>query len=173
MKKIIFFIVLQTLFFECVFSQKPTIQTNSNNSLYPKLIVGIVIDQMRYDYIYKYWSKYGNDGFKRLVNEGYSCNNTNFNYIPTYTSPGHASIYTGTTPAVHGIIGNDWYDREVASRVYCVKDKSQKTIGTINEKDSSGSMSPHRMLTTTITDELKLSNNKKSKVIGISLPIIP
>ncbi len=168
MKKIIFFIAFQTILFECCFSQKAPIPNNSN-SLSPKLVIGIVIDQMRYDYIYKYWSKYGNGGFKRLVNEGYSCKNTNFNYVPTYTGPGHASIYTGTTPSIHGIVGNDWYDREVASRVYCVKDKSQKTIGTLNEKDSSGSMSPHRMLTTTITDELRLSNNKKSKVIGISL----
>src|ERR1043165_8052124 len=85
----------------------------------PKLVVGIVIDQMRYDYIYRYWDKFGNDGFKKLVNEGFFCKNTNYNYVPTYTGPGHASIYTGTTPAVHGIIANDWYKRSRMGKVYC------------------------------------------------------
>src|SRR5689334_13790337 len=76
----------------------------------PQLVVGIVIDQMQYDYIYRFWAKYRDDGFKRLVNEGFSCKNTHHNYVPTYTAPGHASIYTGTTPSVHGIIANEWYD---------------------------------------------------------------
>src|SRR5690349_11337768 len=76
----------------------------------PKLVVGIVIDQMRYDYIYRFWDKYSEKGFKRLVNEGFFCRNTNYNYVPTYTAPGHAAIYTGTTPAVNGIVGNDWFD---------------------------------------------------------------
>src|SRR3954471_9006738 len=85
----------------------------------PKLVVGIVVDQMRYDYIYRYWDKFGNDGFKRLVNEGFFCRNTNYNYVPTYTGPGHTSIYTGTTPAVHGIIANDWYDKKTGKNMYC------------------------------------------------------
>ena len=86
----------------------------------PKLVVGIVVDQMRFDYINRYWNDYGDDGFKRLISEGYNCTNTHFNYIPTYTGPGHASIYTGATPSTHGIISNYWYDRELEEYGYCV-----------------------------------------------------
>ena len=64
----------------------------------PKLVVGIVVDQMRYDYLYRYWNKYGSGGFRRLLGEGFSYENAHYNYVPTYTGPGHASIYTGTTP---------------------------------------------------------------------------
>lgn len=131
----------------------------------PKLVVGIVVDQMRYDYIYRYWSKFGNDGFKRLVNEGFFCRNTHYNYVPTYTGPGHASIYTGTTPEVHGIIANDWYTIESRKETYCTEDGSVRTVGA----KSSGHMSPKNMLATSVADELRLSNGKRSKVIGIAL----
>ncbi len=132
----------------------------------PKLVVGIVIDQMRYDYIYRFWDKYGNDGFKKLVNEGYFCKNTNYNYVPTYTAPGHASIYTGTTPAVHGIIANDWFNRVTGRTMYCAEDNNVNPLGTMAKE---GKRSPVNMLTSTITDELHISTNMKSKVIGIAL----
>ncbi|NND10045.1 MAG: alkaline phosphatase family protein, partial [Flavobacteriaceae bacterium] len=77
----------------------------------PKLVVGIVVDQMRYDYLTRFENKYGDRGFNRLIAEGYNCKNHHFNYVPTYTAPGHASIYTGTTPRYHGIISNSWYDK--------------------------------------------------------------
>ena len=67
----------------------------------PKLVVGLVIDQMRWDYLYYYYDKYRNDGLKRMLREGYSCENTMINYIPSVTAIGHASIYTGTVPALH------------------------------------------------------------------------
>ncbi|HEX8516067.1 MAG TPA: alkaline phosphatase PafA [Bacteroidia bacterium] len=132
----------------------------------PKLVVGIVVDQMRYDYIYRYWNKFGTDGFKRLVNEGYFCRNTNFNYVPTYTGPGHASVYTGTTPSVHGIIANDWYDKKTGRNLYCAEDNSVSGVGTTANE---GKRSPVNNLSTTITDELRISSNMKSKVIGIAL----
>ncbi|MEW6469560.1 MAG: alkaline phosphatase PafA [Bacteroidota bacterium] len=132
----------------------------------PKLVVGIVVDQMRVDYIYKYWSKYGNEGFKRLLNEGFNCKNTHYNYVPTYTGPGHASIYTGTTPAYHGIVSNEWYDREKNKTVYCAQDDNISAVG---GSAKAGSMSPKNMLSTTFCDQLKLSNNQQSKVIGIAL----
>jgi len=132
----------------------------------PKLIVGIVVDQMRYDYISRYWSKFGDNGFKRLVTEGYFCKNTNYNYVPTYTAPGHASIYTGTTPSSHGIIANNWYDRESNTMVYCVDDKSVNALG---GDTKAGQMSPRKLLNTTIGDQLNLSDNFQSKVIGIAL----
>lgn len=85
----------------------------------PKLVVGIVVDQMRYDYLTRFWSQYGEGGFKRLVNDGFNCKNNHFNYAPTVTAAGHASVYTGTTPSNHGIIGNDWYDKFADEMVYC------------------------------------------------------
>jgi len=143
---------------------KPASAINSNAK--PKLVVGIVIDQMRYDYIYRFWDKFGNDGFKKLVNEGFFCRNTNYNYVPTYTGPGHTSIYTGTTPAVHGIIANDWYDKTSGKDIYCAQDNTVSGVGTTAPE---GKRSPVNMLTTTITDELRISSNMKSKVIGVAL----
>lgn len=131
----------------------------------PKLVVGIVIDQMRYDYIDRYWNKFGNHGFKRLVNEGFFCKNTNYNYVPTITAPGHASIYTGATPSVHGIVANDWVDKETKGNVYCVYDHSVNSVGTAN---SSGKMSPKNLISSTIGEELKKASIH-SKVIGIAL----
>ena len=132
----------------------------------PKLVVGIVVDQMRYDYIEKYWNKFGNDGFKRLVNEGFSCKNTNYNYVPTFTGPGHASIYTGVTPSVNGIVGNEWIDTATKKRVYCVADITARSIG---NNSPAGRMSPKNLFSSTITDELMKATNRRSKVIAISL----
>ncbi len=132
----------------------------------PKLVVGIVVDQMRYDFLYRYWDKYSENGFKKLVQQGYNCRNTHYNYTPTYTGPGHASIYTGATPAVHGIVGNDWYICETSSATYCTDDATVKSVG---NQSVAGQMSPRLLLTTTIADELKLATNQKSKVIGVCL----
>ncbi|WP_296622284.1 alkaline phosphatase PafA [Marivirga sp.] len=132
----------------------------------PKLVVGIVIDQLRHDYFERYADNFGEDGFKRLISEGFYNHNTHYNYIPTFTGPGHASIYTGTTPANHGIIANNWYDKNIKTSVYCAEDASVYTIGSTSE---AGLMSPHRMLSSTITDELGLATNFKSKVVGISI----
>ncbi len=132
----------------------------------PKLVIGIVVDQMRYDYLTRYWDKYGERGFKKLVNEGFNCQNANYNYMPTYTGPGHASIYTGTTPENHGIIANNWYNKSLNTYTYCTEDSIVKTIGSAT---LSGKMSPQNLLSTTITDELKLATNNRGKVIGISI----
>lgn len=132
----------------------------------PRLVIGIVIDQMRFDYVYRYWDKLGNDGFKRLLSEGYQCRNTNFNYMPTYTGPGHASIYTGTTPAVHGIVANDWPERESGQSVYCVEDQKAKPVGAESDE---GKRSPNRLLSTTIGAQLHIGSNHGSKVFGIAL----
>src|SRR5882757_166820 len=95
----------------------------------PKLVVGIVVDQMRNDYIYRYWERYGNGGFKRLVNNGYHFKNAHYNYVPTYTGPGHCSIYTGATPRSHGIIGNDWFVKTNSTTTYCVLDTNELSVG--------------------------------------------
>lgn len=132
----------------------------------PKLVVGIVVDQMRYDYLTRFWNHYGEGGFKRLVGKGFNCKNHHFNYAPTSTGPGHASVYSGTTPAIHGIIGNHWYDKVQDEEVYCASDDSQISVGSSSD---AGKMSPHRMLTTTITDQLRLHTQKRGKVIAVAL----
>lgn len=132
----------------------------------PKLVVGIVVDQMRYDYLYRYWSKYGEGGFKRFMQQGFNYKNTHYNYVPTSTAPGHASIYTGTTPGGHGIIGNNWYVRETGKTIYCTDDPRVNGVGTTS---GAGKMSPANMVATTITDELKLATNQQAKVIGVCI----
>ncbi|MEA1847294.1 alkaline phosphatase PafA [Chryseobacterium sp. MHB01] len=133
----------------------------------PKLVVGLVVDQMRWDYLYRYYNKYGNDGFKRLLNTGYSLNNVHIPYIPTVTALGHTCIYTGSVPAIHGIAGNDWTDKETGKNVYCTTDESVTPVGTTNTKV--GSHSPKNLWSTTISDELRMATNFQGKVIGVSL----
>lgn len=139
-------------------------QNNTTNK--PKLVVGIVIDQMRYDYLTRFDSKYGNNGFKRIINGGFSLENAHFNYIPTYTAVGHASVYTGTTPVNHGIIGNNWFDKYLGKSIYCVDDTNFTTVGNTSE---AGKKSPYRMVTTTLTDQLRLAQNMQNKTIGIAI----
>lgn len=133
----------------------------------PKLVVGIVVDQMRYDYLYRYWDKYSSGGFKRLITQGFNCRNNHYPYAFTETGPGHATIYTGTTPSVHGIVGNMWYDKFQERMVYCAEDKSVFAVGAPN--NSALQMSPRNLLVTTLGDELKLATNHRSKVIGVAL----
>ena len=132
----------------------------------PKLVVGIIIDQMRYDYLTRFYDQFDEGGFKRMVEEGFNCKNNHFNYAPTSTGPGHTSVYTGTTPATHGIIGNNWYDKENDVMVYCASDDSYASVGTTSD---AGQMSPHRMTVTTITDELRLNTEMRGKTIAIAL----
>ena len=130
-------------------------------------MIGLVIDQMRWDYLYRYYDRYAADGgFKRLLKNGFTCENTYIPYAPSVTACGHASIYTGSVPAVNGITGNAWVDRLTGNYVYCVDDKSVKTVGSTSQ---AGLMSPKNLLTTTISDELRLATNFRSKVIGIAL----
>ena len=146
-----------------LFAQKKTV-TNTQLER-PKLVVGIVVDQMRWDYLYRYYNKYENGGFKRLLKDGFSCENTMINYIPTVTAIGHTSIFTGSVPSLHGIAGNNWIDKTGKS-IYCTDDS---TVSTIGAKGDAGKMSPRKLLATTITDELRLATNFQSKVVGVSL----
>jgi predicted AlkP superfamily pyrophosphatase or phosphodiesterase len=174
MKKLIIFLFISLTFTQCI-SVKSTIEkstTSTNESgkkelkqNNPKLIVGIVVDQMRFDYLIKFYDKYGEGGFKRLMNEGFNLKNVHYNFIPTYTAVGHASIFTGTTPVNHGIISNNWYDKYEKKSIYCVDDDRYKTVGA----NSGGNKSPYRMLTTTIADQLRLAQNMKGKSIGIAI----
>ncbi|QIG88835.1 alkaline phosphatase family protein [Chryseobacterium sp. POL2] len=133
----------------------------------PKLVVGLVIDQMRWDYLYRYYDKFQVDGFKRMLQQGYSFNNVMIPYLPTVTAIGHTSIYTGSVPSIHGIAGNDWTDKETGKSVYCTTDTAYKGVGTTSEKI--GAHSPRNLWSTTITDQLGIATNFKSKVVGVSL----
>ena len=132
----------------------------------PKLVVGIVVDQMRWDYFYRYYDRYTEGGFKRLLNEGFSCENTFINYLPSYTAVGHTVIFTGSVPAIDGIVGNDWIDQLTGKNWYCTEDTSVQTVGAAGK---AGQMSPNNMLVSTITDELRLATNFHSRVVGVSL----
>lgn len=132
----------------------------------PKVVVCLVVDQMRWDYLYRFNDRYGDGGFKRLLKDGFSCDQTLISYAPTITGCGHASIFTGATPAVHGIVGNDWPDFEKGYSVNCVGDENVSPVGTDSK---SGKASPRNLLTTTVGDELKIATNFRSKVIGISI----
>lgn len=132
----------------------------------PKLVVGVVVDQMRYDYLTRFWDKFGDEGFKKLVSEGFNFRNNHFNYIPTYTGPGHASVYSGGAPESHGIISNNWYNKFEEQWIYCVSDPSVESVGT---KSDAGKMSPHRMITTSVADENRLHTQMRGKTIGIAL----
>ena len=132
----------------------------------PKLVVGIVVDQMRWDYLYRYYDRYGKDGFRRLLNEGYSCEQTYISHLPSYTAVGHTTIFTGSVPSIDGITGNDWVDQATGASVYCVSDS---TVSPVGGSSPAGNMSPRNLLATTITDELMLATNFRSRVVGVSL----
>lgn len=146
------------------FSSLAQKQTTKNGKT--KLVVGIVVDQMRYEYLTRFQDRYGEGGFMRMANDGFNCKNNHYNYVPTYTGPGHASIYTGSTPKYHGVISNSWYDKEIKKSVYCAGDDSVTSVGTESDE---GQMSPHRMKTTTFADENRLFTQMRGKTIGISI----
>lgn len=130
----------------------------------PKLVVGFVVDQMRWDYLYYYYDKFGEGGFKRLLREGFSCENTMINYVPTLTAIGHSSIYTGSVPAFTGIAGNDFMIK--GKKTYCVSDSTVKSVGS---NSTEGQMSPRNLLATGIGDMLKVATDYRAKVFGVAL----
>ncbi len=144
-----------------------TLSTSAQPVQRPKLVVGIVIDQMRWDYLYRYYERYSDTGgFKRLMNHGFSCENTFTPYAPTVTACGHSCIYTGSVPAINGITGNFWWDYDKGKSVYCTEDSLVNTVGS---NTTAGAESPRNLLTTTIGDELRLATNFQSKVVGVAL----
>lgn len=158
MKK--YFLVMLVFFASTAFAQPNQPQQK------PKLIIGLVVDQMRWDYLYRYNDRYSKGGFKRLLGEGFSCENTFINYLPSYTAVGHTVIFTGSIPAISGIVGNDWQDQYTGKKWYCTEDSTVQSVGTTG---SAGKMSPRNMLVSTITDELRLATNFRSRVVGVSL----
>ena len=130
----------------------------------PKLVVGIVVDQMRWDYLYRYQKHYTEGGFWRMLSEGYTCENTALPYVPSVTAIGHTCIYTGSVPSIHGIAGNNFV--KDGQKVYCTDDKTVKPVGSTSD---AGLMSPQNLWTTTIGDEMRIASNGRAKVVGVSL----
>ncbi|MEW7292257.1 alkaline phosphatase PafA [Aquimarina sp. 2304DJ70-9] len=159
-KKVFLIVLISIIFIPCNAQEMDKINTS------PKLVVGIVVDQMRYDYITRFYNRFGEGGFKRMIGEGFNCKNNHFNYVPTYTGPGHASVFTGTTPQNHGVISNNWYDKFSKETVYCASDSSVKAVGSDSDLER---MSPHRMKTTTVTDQNRLHTQLRGKTIGIAI----
>lgn len=157
MKKITALVALAWLGYHAV-------QAQQNQPARPKLVVGIVVDQMRWDYLYRYQDRYGEGGFKRLLGEGFSCENTVLPYVPSVTAIGHSCIYTGSVPSIHGIAGNNFV--KDGKKVYCTDDDTVKPVGTTSK---AGLMSPRNLWVTTLGDELKIASNGRGKVVGVAL----
>jgi len=141
-------------------------QAQRNEIKQPKLVIGIVVDQMRYDFLYRFYSKYNSGGFKRLMNDGLNCRNAHYNYYQTVTAAGHGSIYSGSVPAMNGMVGNNWYDRSLGREIYCLEDS---TVIGVETTASIGKRSPNNLIGTTIGDQLRLGTNFKSRVFSISI----
>ena len=141
-------------------------QTDKKTNHNPKLVVGIVVDQMKYQYLTKYWNHYSDKGFKRLINQGFNAKSNHYGYAQTSTGPGHTTVATGTHPAVHGIIGNSWFDKKSKKSVYCVDDSNYSTVGSSTDQ---GRKSPSNLLTTTLSDENRVATNFKGKTIGVAI----
>lgn len=159
-KKISLFVVMAMMGC-CRMSAQPV---NAPATERPRLVVGIVVDQMRWDYLYRYQKRYVEGGFRRLLNEGFSCENTRLPYVPSVTAIGHTCIYTGSVPSIHGIAGNNFV--KDGKKVYCTDDATVKPVGTTSD---AGLMSPRNMWITTIGDEMKIASNGRAKVVGVAL----
>lgn len=131
-----------------------------------KLMVTIIVDQMRDEYLHRFYDHFEEGGFKRLMQEGLVLRDVQYNYVPTFTGPGHSSVFTGTTPKYHGIIGNSWYDRSLKKSVYCAEDTTVSGVGSNSEN---GMRSPFRLLSTTLADELEISTQHRALTYSISL----
>lgn len=163
------FNVLKTFLVAVLLTSAYTGQTKEKGSdvlKRPKLVVGIVVDQMRWDYLYRYYDRYETGGFKRLLNEGFSCENTYITHLPSVTAIGHSTIFTGSVPAIHGITSNDFVDQLTGRKWYCAEDTVEQTVGS---QSAAGKMSPRNLLASTVTDELALATNFRSKIVGVSL----
>jgi predicted AlkP superfamily pyrophosphatase or phosphodiesterase len=162
-KPLLYFIALLLLFFTgCQLKHRSVVRR-------PKLVIGIVVDQMRWDYLYRYADRFGSGGFRRLLRQGFSCDNTLINYLPAFTAVGHTCIFTGSVPAFSGIAGNDWVEQNTGQRMYCTDDSTVLAVGAESADSKEGKMSPRNLLVSTITDELMMADNFQSRVVGVSL----
>lgn len=167
LKKFLIPLFVAMSFPSVIFSQKqPAIKNVQHETERPKLVVGLVLDQFRWDYLVRYNDRFSNRGFKRLMAEGFNYHNTFIPYAPAVTAAGHASLYTGSVPALTGIVGNDWIEQSSGYKMYCTRDTTVRPVG---GNSKSGEMSPKNLLTTTIGDQLRIATNFASRVYGVAL----
>jgi len=133
---------------------------------HPKLIVVIVIDQFRGDYLERYHDQFGDAGFRLLLDHGAYFPNCNYNYANTRTAPGHSTLFTGAYSNGHGIAANEWWDPKKKKMVTSVEDDDTKFVGL---PDAKAGASPHNLMADTLGDELKLATEGKARVFGVSL----
>ncbi len=146
--------------------QIPVYSQQKTSPEHPKLIIQVVVEQMRYDIIHRYWDKFSNKGFKRLIDQGAFCSNAYYDYMYTESAPGYATIATGSNPSEHGIVSDNWYLRLSEREQFCVDDSKLNSNTTTFLGNN---YSPKQLIGSTYSDELRLSNYKQSKVIGVSL----
>jgi predicted AlkP superfamily pyrophosphatase or phosphodiesterase len=132
----------------------------------PRLVIGIVVEELKYDQLEKFRDRLGENGIKRLINEGTYFKNASYEYMLTQSAPGHATIATGTEPSFHGITSDDWYVPLKNELINCTKDINVNSVGGSFE---TGLHSPVNLLVSTFSDELEMSTNKKAKVFGVGL----
>jgi predicted AlkP superfamily pyrophosphatase or phosphodiesterase len=135
----------------------------------PKLVLVLVIDQFRYDYLMRFRPFFGRGGFNRLLDGGAVFTDCRYDYATTMTGPGHATLLTGTYPYAHGIIENNWYDRDRQREIYCVEDLSTRMVANREKASASPGFSPRNLTASTLGDELRLATDFRAKVISISL----
>jgi predicted AlkP superfamily pyrophosphatase or phosphodiesterase len=136
-----------------------------------RLVIVIVVDQFRYDFLERFKASFGAGGFRRLMDQGALFTNANYNYMPTYTAPGHAAVFTGAGPAQNGIVGNNWYDRATDSERVMVSDPDAKVVtsyGTQSYTKATKPASPRVLNSTTFGDQMRLATNFHSKVVSMS-----
>src|SRR5215211_6170521 len=139
---------------------QPTVQKR------PRLVLLIVVDQFRYDYLERFGDLFGPNGLRRLLRDGASWTQSNYDHTPTYTAPGHGTMMTGAYPAETGIVGNEWLDRASGKIITSVSDDSVKSLG---GNTTEVAASPSRLMASTVGDELRLATNDRARVIGISV----
>lgn len=166
-------LLVSVIMISAIFGSKSAVLANSGeeseiDNQSPHLVIGLIVDQMRPDYLYKYWDKLGDGGFKRLVNEGAVFRNAYFRHLQTSTGPGHSAQLTGATPSIHGLVGNSWYVRELDRNINVIEAVGSGYRGVGSQPDYPGEKSPGNMLTTTVGDELFMFTGERSKTIGIS-----
>jgi len=164
MQKRIFF--LQVIILSICLQFSKTVQSQQHYEKPPRLVVGIVIEEMRYEMLLRYWDSFGENGFKRIIDQGALCTQAYHNYLITQNGPGQASIVSGTYPSYHGIISDQWYNRLTEQTVGCA---NESKFNLINGEISEGNYSPTNIMSSTLGDEIKLGTNDSSKVISISL----
>ena len=145
---------------------------STNTAAQPKLVLVIVVDQFRYDFLERFRDHFGTGGFRRLMDEGAFFTNANYTYVPTFTAPGHAAIATGSVPAQNGIVGNNYFDRTTGTNKIMVSDENANIVASYGKQSNtktSRPASPRILIGTTLGDQMRLANNFKSKVVSLSL----